>query len=1104
MQKKGSIILKGSGLLSVAQTLEKVEGSTQNIQNLQDTHPKIQAPATEPHAGLENFEKPDNTSVGIGIEEVLPSYQHEFLPTSKLQQTKMPEEAFDALAKKLREEVNKHKEEDVLNVMIRESSKRESDFKNNKDSVLAVKPQTFGEGVFVKDNVKTKVSIKSSRRRLLLFEDIFTVVVCLASTFICVQAFFNSFNQSLQKINEDPIATITYKYNSAQRKLSDRVLWDRVTESSPVFDGDIIRTADFSEAIITFTDGNSINLYEQTLIQVSHDEEGAAINFSGGQISVNSAEQGSEIQLVSGDTSISLGAGSSLFASAQTEILDGMLTKDAASPLTVQVTNGEALFVTPDILNDVILNTDTTFVVSADGASMQEKNISVFVPHVNAKFLRIGSEKMDVIFNWAVSPNTTDAYVLEVSKNKDFSELEEQRDVAGLSTETIALNDGLWYWRLYSDELTNSVEGKFRVLSSDYPKTIAPAQNEEFIYGTVSPSIRFLWSEDVYAERWLLEIADNENMENPIITQESTLSSSIIKGLGEGTWYWAVCPLYPQGMIHENMHVELRSEVSSFSVTRTGDLLPVDLTLPRSKVFLDTNERHHFLWEHSDEAVNYTVFLSQNSDMSNPILSSEIIENFFMLSPNEFGLDRGLWYWSVAKKTEDGNMSSLGEVRSFYTLAGQIHDGIEPKNNESIPENEIGDYVFTWENNLPYDTYVQVSQDENFSSLFFEELAVGSEMDGVELPVGKWYWRIISNDTAFEMEHKSEPIVFFVDPSIGMVSPLEPLSESEVVFSSHEDVLFSWERVENAEYYDFKLFEASNRDVPVYENTHREETSLMVNMQSMPLGEYIYSISAVTENTPSQIVQKGTVREVVFSTRIIEPIQLKELPDGAIIDGVSALLNPSFVQWSAPKETQSTVFLLSKSEGEVSAISIEDWQSDLNSQTLFYVENPSETIMLPPLTDGLWFWRVIGETQTGVDVSAQRPYRIIVSPIEALAPPRIISPSENVIFDVEYFTKNNSIEFSWAAVENADEYTFTLYNATNDILVNRVLQNETSFYFEDLAILDRGSFTWTIEATRSLPQGIEQGGETRESVFIIDLPMVMTPENTTRGILYGL
>ena len=108
----------------------------------------------------------------------------------------------------------------------------------------------------------TKRNIRS------IVEDIFVILICLAGMSLSLNAFVRELNRALVKFNEEPVATITFKYRSAQRRIDERVLWDRLRQESPIYNLDTIRTAERSEATLHFPDGNSVALSENTMIQV--------------------------------------------------------------------------------------------------------------------------------------------------------------------------------------------------------------------------------------------------------------------------------------------------------------------------------------------------------------------------------------------------------------------------------------------------------------------------------------------------------------------------------------------------------------------------------------------------------------------------------------------------------------------------------------------------------------------------------------------------------------------------------------------------------------------------------------------------------------------
>jgi hypothetical protein len=82
--------------------------------------------------------------------------------------------------------------------------------------------------------------------------------------------FWRDFNQTLTRLNEAPIAEVTWKQKNAQRRFADRVLWDRLRMTSPVYDEDLVRTAELSEAVIAFTESPYlIVVHENTLLHIT-------------------------------------------------------------------------------------------------------------------------------------------------------------------------------------------------------------------------------------------------------------------------------------------------------------------------------------------------------------------------------------------------------------------------------------------------------------------------------------------------------------------------------------------------------------------------------------------------------------------------------------------------------------------------------------------------------------------------------------------------------------------------------------------------------------------------------------------------------------------
>ncbi len=980
-----------------------------------------------------------------------------------------------------------------------------SDIQKNEDEIKTTKAKE--DLLKIDSRKKRKYDLQKTllwRKRKSTIADVLTVLLCFAGIFICLTLFYDSFNRSFTKMNEEPIGTITFKYKSAQRKLTDRVLWDRVQQNTPIYDGDIIRTADLSEATITFLDGNVINLYEQSLVQVHYDETGASVDFSAGGIAIDTASTGEGLSLTSSGSVVVLEADSALIASLDANIVNGQVEEGSTAPIILQVTEGSAIFTEPEQLQGTTVSQGSTVALSSAGELLEAPLVSVFSPALNAKYLRVGAESVPVVVTWSVPPESAEAYTFELSRDEDFLQIEQRQDVSNINTLNLDLTDGQWYWRIYTGNPEEGNTGKFRVLEASLPNTIVPSLNEEYGYTTKAPSIRFQWAEDVYASEWLFEVSDNEQMTNPHVSLVTTQTTTVINTLEEGSWYWQVTPVYPKGVFPDSSVGDIRSPVSVFSVHKNQQSNPVELILPQNDEFLDASANQHFSWKYNDDAAFYTISISKNRNMRFPTLQKDITQNYFIASDEDTRIQEGIWYWTVTKTDEYGNESPVSEVRSFLALQGKfVHNTVFPSNNDILFEDDFGETIFTWENNLPYDTYFQIAQDEEFKNIVLDELVKENSISDLELDVGKWFWRIVSKDDELQREYTTRAKAFYIDYSIGIVDLVSPSVGSVVIVGPRAQVSFSWKEVEHAQHYEMRLFEKNDLQTPVYENVMIENTRLAVNMYDMPKGEYVCAIQAVRTNNPSQTVQKSIVKEYAFSTRTINLIALTSPQDGYVIDGVTALTNPISVRWSSSENVGEAQFLLSSSETALNAVASGRATNAQRSQILVTTDNPPNSINLPALRSGRWYWTIIGETPEGHSITPARPSSIVVAPIENMPMPSAVEPAHRESFGVAYFSNNSFIDFSWERVVGAETYIFILKDDNNEVLVEEILSTN-SYHFESLSLLDRGFFTWSVEAQSTLPGDIKRQGEVRTSSFVIDLPEIISPQDKTTGDLYGL
>jgi len=162
--------------------------------------------------------------------------------------------------------------------------------------------------------------------------DLFIVIFFLLIAVFSLELFRRDLLRTINVWNVEPAGAVVIKKNTVQRRLADRVLWDRLRKESPVYIGDLIRVAEVSAATL-FIEDNTIDLDENTLIRITR------------------AADGKTLQIVLGEGNLSLAAGkesgnvSFEFNGMQVHARPGTVLNAASSDtggIAVQVNEGDA------------------------------------------------------------------------------------------------------------------------------------------------------------------------------------------------------------------------------------------------------------------------------------------------------------------------------------------------------------------------------------------------------------------------------------------------------------------------------------------------------------------------------------------------------------------------------------------------------------------------------------------------------------------------------------------------------------------------------------------------------------------------------------------
>jgi len=291
---------------------------------------------------------------------------------------------------------------------------------------------------------------KSRRPEYFQVSDLVIIVIFLLIAVFSIDMFRYDFLRTINLLNVEPVGTVVIKKNTVQRRILDRVLWDRLAGESPVYIGDLIRVAEISAATL-YIDDNSIDLDENTLIRITRaaDGKGLRIVLGEGKLSLASGAKGANINLDINGRQVQI---------APETVLRAAIGETGGS--SIQVNEGNAKIVEKDGTVREIPS-GTAIIVNADGTEQKTKNevittkrltvIDGLIPELKSpafnSLFRYRDKPPVLNFQWTKVQDAA-SYIVEINNTYDFSSPKIRKQTSAVSMKISALEEGSWYWRV--------------------------------------------------------------------------------------------------------------------------------------------------------------------------------------------------------------------------------------------------------------------------------------------------------------------------------------------------------------------------------------------------------------------------------------------------------------------------------------------------------------------------------------------------------------------------------------------------------------------------------------------------------------------------------
>ena len=569
------------------------------------------------------------------------------------------------------------------------------------------------------------ITEKTDRKSHVRPSDVFVVIFCVcgmgASLYLFQQDLFTTFNSQ----NMVPAGTVTIKYNTVQRRLADRVAWDRLFDQSPVYNGDVIRIARSSGAVLDIEE-NNIELGENTLIRIQRNSGAAQIDFFSGGINISSTSESGVIFVSMGDRVIEASPGAVFSASSGDE------------GIILRVTEGSAQVTRDGRVEEI--SAGTIIAEDAQGNVVLEPMAAVSAPRPNARYLKQEGRPLNVPFSWSrINLRSSDLVRLEAAQDRNFSR--DVRVVENLdSSAVIALDSGIWNWRLLFENKVLAA-GRIEIAETSIPVLLNPQDGNHLRMRSSRPEIQFRWSEVPSAIYYHLQVSPSPDFTNLKLSVDVQGTGFITANLETGTWHWRVQPVY-SAVFEGDRNT---SQIASFRIDMSGELEAPALILPApdGTVVLGDNRDITFAWSASREAENYTIQVFPEYNSNTPVINRTIRENYYVYSKDSTELTPGRYLWRVFYTASDGAASPVSQPRALITMEREVIQRLTfPPDRYSVEEARLGEIQFAWETNLETDKRFQISSRSDFSDMEIDVPVSNNNISGITIPGGDWYWRI--------------------------------------------------------------------------------------------------------------------------------------------------------------------------------------------------------------------------------------------------------------------------------------------------------------------------------------------------------------------------
>ena len=682
------------------------------------------------------------------------------------------------------------------------------------------------------------------RNMRLLNKDFFVVCISGAIIAVCAYLLYLDLNSQIIRDDKSAVAFITFRKKIAQRRYSDNSVWEELSNHSPLFNYDSIRTDDDSSAVVTFKDGGEIDIDSNSMIIIVKEGGEVKVNFEGGNISVKK-----------GTLALSVKADKTSFG-----LKNGRLSISRNSDgITADVEGGSA-----DAGSAGVISDSNSFRFSGGQIKIENKNIILKSPADGEKIITSSNEG-DVSFNYEGISSS----VIELSKTRSFSKI--YKTVTSKGSSLVPLHSGLYYWRVVGSNEKSEVR-RFSVISDSPVRAVYPENNSQVFFSNSDSVFMMRWSGAESATDFEVSVATDPEMKNIIKSIKTYARFTSFPIQDEGKYYWSVKANYSGNFTG--------SEVASFSAVEQTRMSPPVLIAPLDSAKVSVSAvktgKVRFNWKVSSG--KYRIDLSKDSSFDEKIFSKETSSNTEILSTDT---SVGKYYWRVAAIDSDGKESDYSSARELNVL-----DSISLKLISPAAESISGKGLmrFRWNDNNMGSLYrIDISKDNAFKNIVHTSTSIERKTDVSLSDAGKYFWRVflLSGDETVLAE--SPAGVFRISETLTSPVIITPANGSKFDAASPKPISITWKKVAGANNYSVSLKQIVGGEENLLFSEKTAKNSLTIrDLSKLKPGKIRVEVKSVSLKK-GEIIAESRPDTVVFEFKLSDMLSAPEIRTQGLI-----------------------------------------------------------------------------------------------------------------------------------------------------------------------------------------------------------------------------